>query len=152
MSIYSPTKWLVIPQNKSLIFFLDKPYFISLQTAGTYSKPYHVQVNLEGDEGTVKFHLSYRYLWWWLPSWGTIAVSDKDIGELQWVYLMVIIPNSFILHQTLLLFLYVFSTSSRSFFSQFVSIIIVHLTSDLNDADILHMNNQKITKVNITST
>lgn len=40
----------------------------------------------------------------------------------------------------------------EAFFSQFVSIIFVHCTSDLNDADILHMNNQKITKVNITQT
>ena len=94
--------------SKFLNIFLDKPYLISLQLKCSYSKNYNVQVNLEGNEGTVKFQMRQYCRSWY--KWYHAAFSDKDIGDLQRVRFMVSIYvlKFFLEHQALTLFLYVF--------------------------------------------
>lgn len=122
--------------SKFLKKILDKPYLISLQLRCSYYKSYNVQVNVEGNKGTVKFQMR-QYC---TPSynWGHDAFSDKDIGDLQQVHFMVSIhvPTSSCTSSTRTISLHLL----ESFLSQFVSIIIVQCTSKLNDAaDITHI-------------
>lgn len=102
----------VIMRVYMYFFLLDKPYLISLQLKCSYSKNYNVQVNVEGNEGTVKFQMSQYCRTWY--KWYHAAFSDKDIGELQQVRFMVSIhvPKSFLYinHS------HYFSTSSRKLF------------------------------------
>lgn len=82
--------------SKFLKIFLDKPYLISLQLKCSRSTYYNVQVNLEGNEGTVKFQM--RQSCTSSYNWNHAAFSDKDIGDLQRVRFMVSIhiPKSFL--------------------------------------------------------
>nr|XP_034327280.1 uncharacterized protein LOC117689716 [Crassostrea gigas] len=64
----------------------DKPYLISLQLKCSRSTYYNVQVNLEGNEGTVKFQM--RQSCTSSYNWNHAAFSDKDIGDLQRVRFM----------------------------------------------------------------